>query len=144
MEQKRVDLILTAFSQIGEREIKGVEDNPEVLKYFNELGYNGSKLKDETAWCAAFASWVCKKVGACHSDYLNARSFLNVGYKVDKPKIGDIVVFWRESPDSWKGHVAFFIRETENEIYVLGGNQNNEVSIKPYSKKRFLEYRNVL
>ncbi|TDQ27617.1 TIGR02594 family protein [Tenacibaculum caenipelagi] len=137
-------LIEIALSQIGIKEIVGRQDNPEVLKYFNEIGYDGSKLKDETAWCSAFANWVCKKAGLPYTCKLNARSWLKVGCKTDTPRIGDIVVLWREKPDSWKGHVGFFIREDVDYIYVLGGNQSNQVKISAYSKYKLLEYRRLV
>jgi uncharacterized protein (TIGR02594 family) len=107
------------------------------------MGFNGTKLHDETAWCSAFVNWVCKECGLPTSDNLTARSWQNVGEPTTNPKIGDIAVFWRQHPDSWKGHVAFFIRETETEIFVLGGNQNNEVSIKSYPIHKLLSYRKL-
>ncbi len=135
--------ILLALSQIGIKEIAGKTDNPEVLKYFDEIGYSGAKLHDETSWCSAFVNWVCKKSGLPYSGKLTARSWLKVGRKVTQPQMGDVVVFWRESPKSWKGHTAFFIRETANWVYVLGGNQNNQVKISAYPKYRLLEYRRL-
>lgn len=136
-------LINIALSQIGIKEIAGRKDNPEVLKYFDELGFDGAKLKDETAWCSAFVNWVAKKSGVEFTGKLTARSWLKAGEKVAKPKIGDIVVFWRESPRSWKGHVGFFIRETKDWIYVLGGNQADQVKISAYRKNRLLQYRRI-
>jgi len=133
-----------AFNEFGIKEIPGKEDNPEVLKYFNDLGFDGSKLKDETAWCSAFVNWVCKQNGAKYSGKLNARSWLNVGKITKTPEVGDIVVFWRGSPESWKGHVGFYINQDENYIYVLGGNQNNQVNIKGYNKNRLLSFRKII
>ena len=52
------------------------------------------------------------------------------------PCVGAIVVFWRGSPDSWKGHVGFIVGESKTNWYVLGGNQKNSVTITPISKKR--------
>ena len=135
--------MIVAFTQYKVKEIKGTEDNPDVLKYFDELGFNGAELKDETAWCSAFVNWVCMESGKPHSCKLNARSWLDVGEDKKEPEFGDVVVFWRESKDSWKGHVAFFICERDGWIYVLGGNQNNEVNIKGYPKKRVLSYRKI-
>ena len=136
-------VIEIALSQVGIKEISGKKDNPEVIKYFDEIGYNGKQLKDETAWCSAFANWVCKMAGVDYSKKLNARSWLKIGNKTTEPQVGDVVVFWRGSPSSWKGHVAFFIRDTKNWIYVLGGNQNNQVKISAYPKSRLLEYRRL-
>lgn len=136
-------IINIAFSQYGIKEIKGLKDNPEIIKYFDEIGFDGKKLKDETAWCSAFANWVCEKSGVESSKKLNARSWLKVGVETEQPELGDIVVFWRESKESWKGHVAFFIRETNDFVYVLGGNQNNQVKVSAYPKERLLEYRRL-
>ena len=136
-------ILNTALSQYGIKEIKGSKDNPEILKYFNSIGFDGSALKDETAWCAAFANWVCKTSGVEYSGKLNARSFIKIGQEVSTPEIGDLVILWRQSPSSWKGHVGFFIRETKEHIYVLGGNQSNQVCIAPYPKKRLLAYKRL-
>ena len=77
-----------ALTQYGIREIRGVRDNPKVLKYFNDLGFDGARLKDETAWCSAFANWVCKKTGSAYSGKLNARSWISVGRRVTAPNLG--------------------------------------------------------
>ncbi len=136
-------IIEIALSQIGIKEVVGKADNPEVLKYFDALGHDGSKLKDETAWCAAFVGWTAKQAGVCYSTRLNARSYLHIGTKTTNPKQGDVAVLWREDRKSWKGHVGFYIREHKGWIYLLGGNQNNQVCIKAYPKSRLLEYRNI-
>ena len=136
-------LIDAALSQFGIKEIVGKRDNPEVLKYFNIMGLDGERLKDETAWCSAFMNWVAISCGYEHSGALNARSWLNVGEKVLKPQIGDVIILWRESPNSWKGHVAMYIREDENNYWVLGGNQSNHVGIHAYSKSRLLGFRRL-
>ncbi|WP_452602925.1 TIGR02594 family protein [Pontimicrobium sp. MEBiC06410] len=138
-----MSIINTALSEYGVKEIIGSKDNLRILKYFNEIGFNGSKLHDETAWCSAFANWVAKTAGYEHSKKLTARSWLTVGESTNTPKIGDIVVFWRESPKSWKGHVGFFIKQTKNYVYVLGGNQRNMVCIKAYAKSRVLDYKKL-
>ena len=135
-----------ALQEYGHREIKGQEDNPEVTKYFTDIGFDGQALKDETAWCSAFANWCCQMTGHRKSGKLNARSWLTVGEKVDleggeRPQIGDIVVLWRVHPSSWKGHVGFFVAERKGYIYILGGNQSNMVKISGYPNGRLLEYR---
>ncbi|CAA0248867.1 conserved hypothetical protein [Tenacibaculum maritimum] len=135
-------IITTALSQIGTIEIKGKKHNPTILKYFKEIGKKWVQT-DETAWCSAFANWVAKTTGYPFSGKLTARSWLKIGQKITTPELGDVVVFWRESPESWKGHVGFFIRETPTHIYVLGGNQNNSVKISAYPKKRLLQYRRL-
>lgn len=138
-----MNLITKALQEYGVKEIVGSKDNLRILKYFNELGFEGSKLKDETAWCSAFVNWVAKTSGYEYSGQLTARSWLRVGKSTSTPKVGDIVVFWRESPTSWKGHVGFFIKDTKNFVYVLGGNQRNMVCIKAYPKYQVLDYKQL-
>lgn len=131
-----------ALSQIGIKEIVGKEHNPEVLKYFQEIGHDWVK-NDEMAWCSAFVNWVCMKANKEFTGKLNARSWLTIGSGVTEPQTGDIVVLWRSSPQSWKGHVGIFCRQTDNYIYILGGNQANSVCVKAYQKRQLLEYRRL-
>lgn len=135
-----------AFSQYGIKETVGVKDNPEVLKYFQNLGFDASALKDETAWCSAFANWVARVSALDYSAKLNARSWLEVGVEVNRDDVefGDVVVLWRVRPTSWKGHVGFYVNEDEENIYVLGGNQGNQVCIRAYAKTRLLGYRRLI
>jgi uncharacterized protein (TIGR02594 family) len=96
---------------------------------------------DEVAWCAAFVGAMLKRAGYPGSGSLAARSYLNYGRKIDKPEPGCIVVFWRGSPTSWEGHVAFYVRDDGSHIRVLGGNQGNAVTEASYPRKQVLGYR---
>ena len=129
-----------ALSQYGVSEIVGDQHNKKVLEYFKEVGHEWVK-NDELAWCAAFVGWCLSKEGYDHSGKLNARSYLQIGQRTEHPKLGDIVVLWRVKEDSIYGHVGFYVNEDENYIYVLGGNQKNQVNILPYRKSRLLQYR---
>lgn len=113
-----------------------MENNPEIMKYFS--GHTWVQ-GDETSWCSAFINWCAKKSGFEYTGELNARSWLKIGRKVSF-KDADIVVFWRESKDSWKGHVAIPINKDENHVWVLGGNQSNMVKVSAYPKERVLAY----
>jgi uncharacterized protein (TIGR02594 family) len=133
-----------AFSQYGIKEKKGSKNNPEVIKYFKELGYKGKQLKDETAWCSAFVNWVLKMSDAPYTGKLDARSWLEIGMETKSPQLGDVVVFWRDSKNGWKGHVGFYINQVGDEIFVLGGNQDNQVNISSYPASRLLGYRVII
>lgn len=137
-------LINIALSQYGVKEIKGQKDHPQIVGYFKAIDNSVVKQpKDETAWCSAFANWVAKKAGYQRSNKLTARSWLYVGKPTQAPTIGDVVVLWRDNPNSWKGHVGFFVKESEKFVYLLGGNQGNSVSIKAYAKNKVLGYRKL-
>ncbi|WGD35822.1 TIGR02594 family protein [Olleya sp. YS] len=138
-----MSIISKALSEYGVKEVIGAKDNQRIIKYFDQIGFNGSKLKDETAWCSAFANWVAKTAGYEYSGKLTARSWLTVGESTNQPSVGDIVVLWRENPKSWKGHVGFFVKQTKSYVYILGGNQRNMVCIKAYPKSRVLDYKKL-
>lgn len=100
------------------------------------LGFDPST----TAWCAGFMNAIEKQQGRPGTDSLAARSYLKYGEKTTSPSRGDIVVFKRGNSD-WEGHVALFIHRRGGNVYVLGGNQNNSVSLKDYPEKDVLGYR---
>ena len=137
-------LLNVAAAEYGVAEISGRKHNPSVLKYFSEIGHSEIK-SDEVSWCSAYMSWCAKRAGMIYSKRLTARSWLNVGSKIDNPSPGDIVVFWRDKRNSWQGHVAIFLCKNEKEglIYCLGGNQNDKVGIQPYPVHRLLGYRRL-
>lgn len=136
----RPDPMMEALREYGTKELTGPEHNPEVLKYFAECGFDTVK-DDETSWCSAFMCWCHLKAGLSHTKSLAARSWLGWGERVTEPKLGDIVVFWRVEPRGWQGHVGFFVRKDEGRIWVLGGNQGNQVCIEDYSATQLLGYR---
>ena len=137
-----MELIERALGEYGTMEIPGSTDNPEILKYFHEIGHDWVE-HEETAWCSAYVNWVAKVCGYEHSGALDARSWLKKGSVVLDFKLGDVAIFWRESPDSWRGHVGFPIRRDGDSVWVLGGNQNNMVRITPYPYNRLLGYRRL-
>jgi uncharacterized protein (TIGR02594 family) len=140
----------------GIKEIVGKTHNPKVLQFYKTVGRPDIK-NDETAWCAAFVGHCLVKGGYKHTPGLKAllaRSYEEYGstiyqksqknkYKegaISDARPGDICVFPRGN-STWQGHVAFFVKETPKFVYVLGGNQNNEVNIRRYSKNKLLTIR---
>jgi uncharacterized protein (TIGR02594 family) len=137
-------LLKIAFNELGTEEIVGDVDNPEVLKYASETGIKGI-TNDEIPWCSTFVNWVAWKAGLQYTKKANARSWLNVGTKVTSPEPGDVVVFWRESRQSWKGHVGIFLGYSADKkrVYCLGGNQGNRVSVSAYRAAQVLSYQRL-
>lgn len=127
-----------AESYLGQTE----EANHTTLtKFIQAVNPSMDDVRD-TAWCAGFVNAVLNEAGQETTRSLKARDFMNWGEAVDDPQEGDVVVLWRESRDSWKGHVGFFSGYDDNgDIKVLGGNQGDSVSIKSYSKNRLLGFR---
>lgn len=138
------DIIQIAAGELGVKEISGRNNNPVIVKYAKEAGFT-SITDDETPWCSIFVNWVCKEAGVQRSGKANARSWLYVGIPVSHPRPGDVVIFWRDSPNSWKGHVGFFMGFSKNlsQVFVLGGNQRNSVSIQGYDADKVLGFRSL-
>lgn len=139
------NLIAIASAEIGIKEISGPNANEQILKYAKDCGFK-DYTSDETAWCSLFVNWVAHKAGMKRSKNLAARSWLLEGINTSNPEPGDIVVFWRESIESWKGHVGIYIGFSKDgsRIYSLGGNQGNQVSITAYSVNNLLGFRRLI
>jgi uncharacterized protein (TIGR02594 family) len=136
------EILWEMLSNYGLSEIAGGKHNPQILEFFAEIGFDWVK-DDETAWCSAALNFFAKKHGIERSGKLDARSWLKVGELVLEPKLGDIVVFWRESYSSWKGHVGLYVNSNDKYIWCLGGNQGNSISIIAYPRDRLLGYRRL-
>lgn len=134
------ELLIEMLKYYGLKEVFGSKHNPEIVKMFHEIGYKWVN-DDETAWCSAALNYFCKMLRLQRSGKLDARSWLKLPIVVNEPEIGDIVVLWRNNPNDWTGHVGLYISDDNDRIYVLGGNQDNMISIKPFHKSRVLGYR---
>lgn len=132
--------LFIALQEYGTKEFLGIKHNPEVLKYFHQSGFPQID-NDETSWCSAFVNWCQIKAERHGTNSLAARSWMSWGEKVMEPKLGDIAVLWRVSPESWQGHVGFYIKHDGTGLWVLGGNQSNMVNILKYPGTQLLGYR---
>jgi uncharacterized protein (TIGR02594 family) len=130
-----------AKTEVGESEIAGGKHNPRIIEYHTATSLKATS--DEVSWCAAFVCWCLHKAGHASPRSAAARSFLDWGKPTNAPSVGDVTVFWRESPSSWKGHVAFYVEQDGNYVRVLGGNQGNMVKVASYHKSYVLGYRKL-
>ena len=99
---------------------------------------------EKWAWCSAFLIGIFNELGYDIAADLSARSWLQIGDKVACPEVGDIVVFWRESPKSWKGHVGVYLGRRGRFLVVLGGNQSGKVSVQLFSNTMLLGFRSMM
>jgi len=152
---------VAALEEMGVEETPGEEHTPRVLEYLKTVGLGED---DETPWCSAFMNWcVIQEHRGDDGDYYyegkmhpadslshkvgtgraNARSWLGWGKEVSRSEArkGDVVVLWRGSPRSWKGHVGIFEGWSGNKVMLLGGNQGNKVTIAAYPSVRVLSIR---
>lgn len=132
-----------ALSELGTREIAGPQDNPKIVKYFDDVGRPDIK-NDETAWCAAAqGSWLVRSgyplPNVNSGLMLLARSYTDYG-KPCEPKVGAIGV-WPRGTQGWQGHVGTVVRVNAATVHIIAGNQNNSVSIAIYPIKTALAFR---
>ncbi|MBS0237314.1 MAG: TIGR02594 family protein [Proteobacteria bacterium] len=128
-----------AWAEFGVREISGKENSAEILRYFREAGDTNVE-SEETPWCAAFAGAMLKRAGCEGTGSLLARSYLDWGLSLEEPRLGAIAVLAR-GDDPAAGHVGFLIGTTGEKLYLLGGNQNDAVSVAAFDAARLLGFR---
>jgi len=128
-----------AWREFGQAEYAGRRQNPRIIELFREVGHAQIE-SDEVAWCAAFCGACLERAGIRSTRSLLARSYLDWGQQLEKPRAGAIAVF-RRGNDPTKGHVGFWLAETDEDILLLGGNQSNAVSVVRYPKSRLLSLR---
>jgi uncharacterized protein (TIGR02594 family) len=130
------EYLKTAMYEIGTREIKGSEHNDRVVYYHSFSA--GKYSTDEVPWCGSFVAMCMKKAGYDLPKYPErALSWLNFETNLEEPKIGSIAVKGRKGG----GHVGFVVATDGEDLYLLGGNQNDEVNIRRYKVKDFIDFR---
>lgn len=129
-----------ASKYLGTNEHEGA---PVLQSVFKKAGINIDPSK--TPWCAAFVDATLKEGGMKGTGSLMAKSYLDWGTSTSTPTKGDVVVLARGSADGPQGHVGFFAGmeniNGKDYVKILGGNQNDSVSVKTYPADRVLGYR---
>ncbi len=141
------NLLSIAFKELGVAEIPGPADNDRILKYAKDIGQDWVGSED-VPWCGIFVGWCMSRAGlSVPKKAASAKQYLKTSEygarAVENPVPGmDIAVFHRGSPTSWKGHVGIFMgfNKKGDDVYVIGGNQGNMVSIAAYPKSRVAGY----
>ena len=112
-------IITIAKNEIGNGEI-GKNNSGQYVKLYNK-GL-------ESSWCAGFISYCLKQSEYNELDYsLSAKAIYNQAKQQNiitaSAQAGDLIVFWRDSPKSWKGHIGIVERIDSNYIYTIEGNK---------------------
>jgi uncharacterized protein (TIGR02594 family) len=131
-----------AKTQIGQKEIPGDKDNPQIVDYLTATDYREEPLKDEVAWCASFITWCLKHSNQQAPKELQAwsPSYAAYGTKLDKPKLGCIVTIKKEGA-ARISHVTFFDHIEGDYAVCLGGNQSDQVKYSNYLLKECHDFR---
>lgn len=130
-----------AKSLLGTKEFSGASDNPIIMEWSDSLDipYSG----DDVPWCGLFVGHciaVTLTEESLPGNPLGARQWTKFGKRIE-PCLGAVMVFWRISEQSGKGHVGFYVGEDDSGYQILGGNQSNRVCLTWVHRDRFLQAR---
>ena len=128
-----------AWRKLGVREIQGARHAQDILGFFRDSGHSHI-VRDEVAWCAAFVGACLERAGIAATGSLLARSYLDWGGALEKPRLGAVAILKR-GDDPRAGHVGFWIGETQTAHVLIGGNQSDAVTVQRFGKDRLLGFR---
>ena len=128
-----------ALGEIGVTAYPEGSSNPRITEY--HAGTNIAGYDDKASWCSSFVNWSLAAADVIGTRSALARSWQDWGTPIELPVLGCIAVLWRDEPASWKGHVGFYLREDEQFVYLLGGNQHEQVREHYYPKECVLAYK---
>lgn len=128
-----------AWRELGQRERAGAADNARIMKLYRDAGHAGV-AHDEVPWCAAFVGACLKRAGLASTRSLMARSYAKFGTALGDARFGAIAVLSR-GRDPSLGHVGFVVGWTDEVLMLLGGNQDNAVSVAPFERSRLVALR---
>jgi uncharacterized protein (TIGR02594 family) len=130
-----------AFTQIGQREVSGPASNPVILRYREEAQVRLGGDDGQVPWCAIWTNAMLERAGVRGTRSGMARSYASSEHfeRLARPLFGCIVVLSsNRGPAS--GHVGFYAAEDGLMLHLLGGNQNDEVNISAFQKKRLVGF----
>lgn len=129
--------LTVARGYIGVKEIPGVENSPIIVRWLQKL--RSAWIDDATPWCGTFVATCFAESGIpIAKHWYRARDWLNWGVTLNSPTVGCVVVYARTGG----GHVGFVVGQDQaGNLQTLGGNQGDQVSIRPFPVSRVLGYR---
>lgn len=124
---------------MGLKEIAGLKSNATIMGWAQRFGgwIASFYTNDDIAWCGLFVGHVVAVTlprEKLPTNPLGALQWAKFGRELNGPALGAILVFRRDGG----GHVGFYLGETATHYRVLGGNQNNSVSITLIAKDRLV------
>lgn len=135
--------LAAARRKIGTREAPGPANNPTILGWAKRLGtkvlgivYNA----DDVPWCGVFVAHCLDEAGITSPMLaVRAKSWAAWGanLRADRLAPGAVLVFEREGG----GHVGFYVGEDATSYHVLGGNQDDAVTVARVAKTRLIASR---
>src|ERR1700704_1751416 len=132
----------------GTQEYSGSADNAVILEWARFIGEKYPEMRsycaqynhDAVAWCGLTVAYCMAKNGirpvfgkSENERFLRAGAWRAFGVRLDKPKLGCVMVFTRNGG----GHVALYEGEEGNDYLIRGGNQSDAVNLMRMHKSKF-------
>ena len=131
----------TARKKLYEHEVPGRKANAFIVECLKSTDIGAPEnASDETPWCSAFANWVMQQHGFKGTRSAWARSWLDWGREPTEEEFRPGVIVILERGEN-SGHVGFLEDWDDDQVYLLGGNQDDAVSRAWFPMRRVLGYR---
>lgn len=137
----RLTLLETCLSTLGEREVTGPKSNPTILAWIRAR-LPWAKDDSTTAWCGLWLAAMCQHAqlpipekawkAAAWKDWGHVRAPIAA-------LPGDVAILTRPGGH----HVGAVLKVTRHQIWLLGGNQGNAVSVRSYPFSRVQSVRSI-
>lgn len=126
-------VIVPPWVAIGLGEIGVVEDTRPGRSTLRVEGYHqctmAGRAVDDISWCSSYVGYALESAGLRSTRSKTAASYKTWGVACGWV-FGAVIVFPKSDPDSGgSGHVGFLMGLSGADVFCLGGNQGNRVSI---------------
>lgn len=124
-------MLMQAIALYGTVEFAGAKDNPIIMSWAAEIGYEKVYVHDSIPWCGLGMAICAKRAGWDYSPNGNALYALNWakwGNRIEERQgmLGDVGVWKRKGG----GHVAQIVAYDDEGFYhIIGFNQSDQCSI---------------
>lgn len=128
-------MLTLGLATYGTRETAGAGNTPAIMAWAEYLGGGVRQVytADSIPWCGLWMAYLAKKADKpIPASPLWALSWASWGVAVEKPELGDVLVFKRNGG----GHVGLYVGEDDLFYHVFGANQGDAVCILRILKKR--------
>mgnify|MGYP000443863764 CR=1 FL=1 len=129
-----------AKKYLGTKESPGSVNNPKVVQMF-KLAEHPEITQDAVPWCAAFVAACLAEAKVpnevAKSLRLWAAAYAKLGTPVKNPVWGAVGVKTRNGG----GHVGFVVAANDQYVWLLGGNQGDQVSVARFPRSSFTAFR---
>jgi uncharacterized protein (TIGR02594 family) len=131
-----------ALGDFGLSEVSGPGSNARIKMAIKQAAEWLDQDDSKTAWCGCMMGLWFSELGLEKpKEFYRAANWKTVGKKVllSEAKQGDVVVMSRTGGK----HVALFSKQANGLVYLLGGNQRNQVNVSAFNEQFVEEVRRI-